>query len=429
MPDVSFSGLAAVAVVAFLAPLALGLAPRLRLPAVVLEIVAGTIIGPHGLGLVRSDLVIQILALLGLAFLLLLAGLEIEPSRFRGRFLRTSLGGLGISFALALAISYLLSGLGVVETPLIVAITLLATSLGLVIPVLKDAGESGTTFGQLTIAGSSMTDFAAVILLSLFFSREVASTPAKLILLGAFLLLAAALGVAVARVGHYMPLSRVLVRLQDTTAEIRVRGAVLLLLAVVVLAERFGLEVILGAFIAGAILKLVDRDVMMSHPHFRLKLEAIGFGFLVPVFFVSSGLNFDVGALAGSSSALLRVPVFLLALLLIRGLPAALYAPVVGVRKTVAAGLMQATSLPFIVAATQIGMALHLMSRTTGAGLVAAGLLSVLIFPLTALTILRGGRDEAVPEPNPSSDAPVESSSHSGRGRRQLEARPSDDAS
>ena len=389
MPEVSFSGLVIVSAVAFVAPLALGLAPRLRLPAVVLEIVAGIIIGPSGFGWVEPDVVIQILSILGLAFLLFLAGLEVELSRFKGRFLKVSAVGLMASFGLGLAIAYALSSVGVIESPLFVAIILLATSIGLVVPVLKDAGEAGSSFGQLTIAGSSMSDFGAVILLSLFFSREATGTGVKLLLLGGFVLLVAAVGFTVARAGHSMRLSENLLRLQDTTAAIRVRGAILLLLGIVALAEVFGLEVILGAFIAGTILKLVDRDAMMTHPHFHLKLDSIGFGFLIPVFFVTSGLTFDLDSLFGGTT-LLRVPVFLAALLIVRGLPAFLYRQSIGGRRTLAAALLQATSLPFIVAASQIGMELGAISRTTGAGLVAAGLLSVLIFPLAALTVLRG---------------------------------------
>jgi Kef-type K+ transport system membrane component KefB len=180
-------------------------------------------------------------------------------------------------------------------------------------------------------------------------------------------------------------------RLQDTTAEIRVRGAVVLLLGIVALAGAFGLEVILGAFMAGAVLKLIDRDVMITHPHFRTKLEAIGYGFLIPIFFVTSGITFDLNSLFASSSAILRVPVFLVALLIVRGAPAFLYRPLIGTRRSIAAGLLLATSLPFIVAAAQIGEDLGVISRSAGAGLVAAGLLSVLIFPVAGLSVLRGG--------------------------------------
>lgn len=402
MPEVSFSGLVIVSAVAFLSPLLLGMAPKLRLPSVVVEIVAGIVIGPSVLGWVEPDLVIQVTAVLGLAFLLFLAGLEIEIERFRGRFLRISLIGLALSFAISLVVAFGLSAIGLFETPLIVAIILLATSLGLVAPVLKDANETGSTFGQLVIASASIADFAAVILLSLFFSREATGPGAKLFLLGGFIVLLTVLGFIVAKAGRSRRLSEELLRLQDTTAEIRVRGAVLFLLGVVALAEIFGLEVVLGAFMAGAILTAVDRDAMTSHPNFRLKLEAVGFGFLVPVFFIASGLTFDLDALLAGDDALVQLPVFLVALLVIRGVPALLYRSEIGSRAATAAGLLQATSLPFIVAATQIGMELGVLTQATGAALVAAGLLSVLIFPLAALSILRGGGELSMAEPEPS---------------------------
>jgi Kef-type K+ transport system membrane component KefB len=128
---------------------------------------------------------------------------------------------------------------------------------------------------------------------------------------------------------------------------------------------------------------------MMTHPALRQKLEAIGFGVFIPVFFITSGLQFDLAALISSPATLLRVPIFLAALLLVRGLPALLYRPLVGSRRSVVAGLLQATSLTFIVAASQIGLELGLITKATSAALIAAGLLSVLIFPLLALTLLR----------------------------------------
>jgi Kef-type K+ transport system membrane component KefB len=260
--------------------------------------------------------------------------------------------------------------------------------------------------GQTALAAASVADFAAVVLLSLFFSSSGGSTGARVVVLGAFAGLVAVTALVVSGAARSMRLGRVLVRLQDTTAEIRVRFAILLLVAFTVLAQRFGLESILGAFLAGAIVGLVDRD-SASHPNFRIKLEAIGYGFLIPVFFVSSGIRLDLTGLLHSPSALIRVPVFLLALLVVRGLPALLGLRTNGTRPTLALGLLQATSLPFIVAATQIGVVLGKITPVTAAALVCAGLLSVMIFPLFALAILRrtepapaAAEMEPVPEPH-----------------------------
>ncbi len=394
MPNVSFSGLLIVAVVAFLAPLLLGLTPARRLPAIVLEIVAGIIIGPSVLGWVKVDLPLSILSVLGLAFLLFLAGLEVELERLRGRLLMYVGLAFLLSLGLALLVGYGLYVAGQVVSPLLIAIILVATGLGIVIPVLKDAGESDSDFGQLVIAGAMLAEFGSIILLSLFFSREATNTTTKLVLLGGFVLLAAGFVFVVLRLERSMRIAAVLLRLQDTTAQIRIRGAFMLLVAFVALASLLGLETILGAFIAGVILRLVDGDRMMTHPQFRQKLEAVGFGVFIPIFFVTSGIRFDLAALFSSPSTLLRVPVFLVALLLVRGVPALLYRPLVGSRRSAVAGLLQATSLSFIVAASQIGMEqigmeLSLITRATGAALIAAGLLSVLIFPLLSLTVLR----------------------------------------
>jgi len=389
MPAVSFVNLLAVAAIAFAAPLALGLVPGLRLPGVVVEIVAGIVVGPAMLGWVRVDLPVQILGILGLAFLLFLAGMEIDLERLRGRALRLAGFGFALSAILAVVAGYGAFTLGLVRSPLLIGIILLATSLGLVVPVLKDAGEVATPFGQLVIAAASVADFGAVILLSLFFSREARSLPAKLILLAGFVVVIALVVLGVRRLERLMRLSALLVRLQDTTAEIRVRASILLLIAFTALAQKLGLETILAAFLAGATLRLIDQDQLRSHPNFPVKLEAIGYGFLIPVFFVSSGLQFDLRALVNSSSSLLRLPLFLIALLAVRGLPALLYRGVMQGRRLVAAGLLQATSLPFIVAATAIGLQLGLVSPATGAALVGAGLASVVVFPLAALTLLR----------------------------------------
>ncbi|MEU6070765.1 cation:proton antiporter [Streptomyces sp. NPDC047082] len=388
MPDVSFVNLFAVTLVALLAPFLLGLAPKVRIPAVVLEIVAGIVLGPSALGWIRADLPVQIVALLGLAFLLFLAGLEIDVDRLRGRLLGSALLGYAITVVLGVAAGVAFGAADWVHSPVLVAVTLSATSLGLVVPVLQDAGRVNTDLGQITIAASSVADFAAVLLLSLFFSGSGGSTGSRVVLLVAFAALVAVAAVAVGLAGRSMRVGDVLLRLQDTTAQIRVRAAVVLLVAFVALAEKFGLESILGAFLAGGVVGLVDRE-SASHPHFRIKLEAIGYGFVIPVFFVASGLRLDLRGLLASPSALLRVPVFLLALLVVRGVPALLYRRSVGNRSSLAVALLQATSLPFLVTATQVGVASGLMTPVTAAALVCAGLLSVLLFPVSALALLR----------------------------------------
>jgi Kef-type K+ transport system membrane component KefB len=395
----SFTDLLIVVAVAFAAPFLLGLFPRVRLPSVVVEIVAGIVVGPSVLGIVEVDQVIEVLALVGLGFVLFLAGLEIEFEKLRGQVLRLTALGFVVSFGIAVAVALGLSAGGLVETPLLVAIILCATSLGVIVPVLKDSGEIATPFGQLIVAAASIADFGAIILLTLFFSGEggVGST---LLLLGALIVLAAVVFATVRGAEHSMRIKADLLRLQDTTAQIRIRAAIVLFVGFAAVAEELGFEVILGTFIAGAIISLLDRDEVMTHPDFRRKLEAIGFGFFIPVFFVTSGVRFDLEALVAEASNLAMVPVFLAALLLVRGLPALLYRRVLDARRTAVAGILQATSLPFIVAASAIGLELGLIDAAESAALIGAGLLSVLVFPVVGLALLRvtPARLQALPE-------------------------------
>ena len=199
-------------------------------------------------------------------------------------------------------------------------------------------------------------------------------------------------GLAISGFERSMRLGRVLERLQDTTAQIRVRAAFVLLIGFAALADSVGFETILGAFAAGALLALIDRDRGMTHPEFRVKLEAVGFGVFIPIFFVTSGVRFDLNALFANASTVAQVPLFLVAIYLARGLPALVYAPLVGRSRAVIAGVLQSTSLTFIVAATQIGLGLGAVSHASAAALVAAGVLSVAISPTLALVLLRRSR-------------------------------------
>jgi len=398
----AFDNLLIVAAVAFAAPLFLGFFPSVKLPSVVLEIIAGIVIGPSVLGIVQVDEAVSVIALLGLAFLLFLAGLEIEFDKLRGQVLRLTLMGFAISFAIAVVVALGLKASGLIETPLLIAIILCATSLGVLIPVLKDAGQISSTFGQLIVAAGTIADFGAVILLSIFFSGE-GGVGWTLLLIGSLVLLAIVVLIAVKTAERSSLLRQDLVRLQDTTAQIRVRGAMVLLVGFAAIADSLGLESILGAFMAGAILSLLDKDEARTHPEFRRKLEAIGFGLFIPVFFVTSGVKYDLNALTSSASNVLMVPIFLAALMAARGLPPLLYRRVLDARHTLIAGLMQATSLPFIVAAVAIGEDLNLVDAAEGAALIGAGLLSVLLFPVIGLGLLKGGvGGKGAPESEPS---------------------------
>src|SRR3954468_2149336 len=314
MPDTGFVNLFVVTLVALLAPLAVAALPGLRVPAVVVEILAGVVLGPDVFDVVSADLAVQVLSVIGLAFLLFTVGLELDVRTLRGTALRLAMVGYAVSLALGVGVGLLMKSAGWVSSPLLIAVALSATSLGLVVPVLKDSGSVESTAARLTVAAATFADVAAILLITLLFSEESTDLGARVVLLATFVGVVAVVGIAVLATERWTAITDVIQRLQDTTAEIRVRGAVVLLLGFVVLAQQFGLEAILGALLAGVVIGAIDRDTS-THPHFRTKLDAIGFGFLIPVFFVTSGINLDVAGLTADPAALLRMPLFLLALL------------------------------------------------------------------------------------------------------------------
>jgi Kef-type K+ transport system membrane component KefB len=386
----SLTSAAVVAGVAVLAPLAIALTGA-RLPAIVLEILLGVLVGPQALGWARVDQPVAVLALIGLGFLLLLGGLEIDFDRLKGRVLGVTAAGFALSFLLAVPVGVLVQHGGLVRSPLLIAVILSATSLGIILPALEDAGQASTAFGQVVLAAASLAEVVPIVLLSLLFSEKSSGTWSQLALLIAFLVLVVAVGATIfVGLEHSRRISQTLLSLQDTTAEIRVRGAFLLLLLFAAVASKFGLEAILGAFLAGATLKLVDRDKQMTHTLLHTKLQAAGYGVFVPFFFVSTGMQLDIDSLVRSESTLARVPIFLAAMLVVRGIPAVLYRSLAERRRQlVAAGLLQATSLSLPIVAGQIGVGLGLIRPGSYVALVTAGLLSVMLFPLIALALLR----------------------------------------
>ncbi len=375
--------------IALIAPLLVNLRPSLRVPTAVMEIVLGIIVGPSGFGWIHVDRPVSILSTLGLALLLFLAGLEIDARR-----LRHGLGRMGVAYLLSVGLAILvalaISRVEKIEAPLFVAFALASSTVGLVVPILRDAGESETRFGQLALAGASIGEFGAILLLSLFFSGHSSSTGSRLVLLGLFGALVVTSTVALSGLSHSTRAAATLAHLERTSAQLGIRLAMAILVGFAALATALGLETILGVFIAGLVLRMVDRDQHLIHSEFRLKMEAIGYGFLVPVFFVASGMELNFRALFVHPRHLLLIPAFMLALLMVRGLPAVIYRRELGGRRAAALGLLRATSLTVLVIAANLGHQLHVFDDPTAAALVVAGVLSVVVFPPTALSLLRG---------------------------------------
>jgi Kef-type K+ transport system membrane component KefB len=394
--NLSFNSVLIIAAVAVLVPLVLGLVPRLPVPEAVLEVIAGVVVGPAVLGWVRVDAPVQVLSDLGLGMLLFLAGLEIDIERLRGPLARLAVSAFAVSAVLGLGCAYAFRLAGEAVHPLLLAIILMSTSAGLLLPLLKDAGEESTGFGQLVMTAAALAEIVPIMLLSLFFSATSATPGAQAVSLAIFAVLLVLSGTALNWVRRLEPAGRLLNRLSDSSAQLRVRASLTLALAFGVLAYRFGFASILGAFAAGLLVRIVDLARHSPHPQFRVKLEGIGFGFLVPIFFISTGVEFPLKALLTNPAALAAVPLFLAALLLVRGLPALLYVRFAGRRRAAAAGLLQATTLTFVIVAAQAGLAAEKITPTAAASLLAAGLLSAAVFPAVARRFLpRGAAPEA----------------------------------
>ena len=388
MLAISFNSVLIIAALAVLVPVALGFLPQVPVPGAVLEVIAGIVVGPAVLGWVRVDAPVQVLSDLGLGMLLFLAGLEIDVDRLRGPLVRLAGSAFAVSVALALVCAYAFRLAGLGTQPLLLAIMLMSTSTGLLLPLLKDVGEDATEFGQLVMTAAAIAEIVPIMLLSLFFSAASKTTADQLVSLAIFLALLALIGLTLSRALRLERLDRLLTRLEDRSAQLRVRAALTLALACGVLAYRFGFASILGAFAAGLLVRLVELSGHAPRPQFQIKVEAIGFGFLVPIFFITTGVSFQLKELLANPTAIAEVPLFLAALLVVRGLPALLYRRFVGPRRAGAAGLLQATTLTFVIVASQIGLATGKITPTAAASLLTAGLLSAALFPVGAQRLL-----------------------------------------
>ena len=392
MTEVDFGSLVVVALAAFAVPLLLAVAPGPRIPSVVGEVVAGIALGAGGLGLVDPHgPELEFLFLFGLAFLLFLAGLEFDPAVLRGTLsggLRhvgaTPLGhallGMGIRLTIAFAITVPLALAGLLPGPTLVALLIASTSLGIVLSVLTEQDLLDKPFGQRLFLSAAVADFATVLLLTIFFSAGTQSPGVRVALIVLLILLALALYWALRKVSAHGAVGALVERLSGAPTELRVRGSFALLLAFVALAGQFGLEVILGAFIAGAIVSSLA--IEREHPLYHVKIDAIGYGFFIPVFFILTGARLDIPALLNAGDALVLVPVLLAAVFLVKGIPALLYRDEFAWGDCAAAGALQSAQMTLTVAGVEIGRQLDLIDEALGAALISVALLSVLIAPI-----------------------------------------------
>ena len=309
--SVQFGGLLALAVAAFAAPLAARLIPGRVVPPVVLEVLAGIAIGPQGLDLVQPTGGVYVLYLLGFGFLLFLAGQEIEVERFRGPTFRLTGASFVASLVLAIPVAFVLRSISHGADVRLLALAVTASSLGVMVPVLRDSGEIDTDFGQVVIMAGSVGEFGALLLLTVLFSAQPESTWVQVAYVAA-LGVAAILGaIGLRRMWQSPWLRRALLATDQSTSQLRVRGGFVILLAFAAIAHEFGVDALLGAFVGGVVLNIADSDDRPTQDRYRDKLFAIGFGFLVPVFFIVTGVRFDLRSLFASTSSLVLMPAVL----------------------------------------------------------------------------------------------------------------------
>ena len=373
---------------------------RAFIPVIVLEIILGILVGPQVLGLAHEDSFIEFFAELGLGMLFFFAGYEIDFKRIRGRPLKLAAVGWAMSLALAYAAGGLLASLGLVLSFLYVGSAMSTTALGTLIPILSDNGDSKTRFGTFLFGAGSVGEFGPIVLMTVLLSTVNPLRGATVLLIFAGLSVAVGL---VAFSGSSRVITQVSAALEQSN-QAAVRISFLLVFGLVALATQLTIDALLGGFVAGIIIKLLT-----SRPEgpgedsvavVESKLRAVGYGIFIPFFFVVTGVRFDLDSLISSSSGLIKLPLFLLLFLVIRGLPALLlYRREFNLRDRIALALYSATQLPLVVAITAIAVAAGRMRPSTAAALVGAGMISVLLFPMIA-SALRRGSSEATPEPS-----------------------------
>jgi Kef-type K+ transport system membrane component KefB len=374
-----------VVVSATIAALTVALLPRRYAPpVVVIELFLGILIGPQVLDIAQNDDFIQFFSNLGLGMLFFFAGYEIDFDRIKGLPLELGVTGWLISLALAYGIGGILAATGVVLSLLYTGSAMATTAIGTLIPMLRDSGELKTKFGTYLMAAGSMGEFGPILLVTVFLST---SHPLKeAVILVGFIALALAIAISSVRLAwRGWPLME---RTLEASSQVAVRVAVLLVFGLVALAGELGLDILLGGFAAGMITRAALRGQEVHA--LESKLTAVGFGFLVPFFFVTSGMNFNLDALTASVGAMLKLPLFFGLFLIIRGAPAMLlYRKVLDRRDRVALAVFSATELPLVVAITTIAIDTGNMRSSTAAGLVGAAMLSTLIFPFIGLALRR----------------------------------------
>ncbi len=374
-----------VLLAAVAAPLLTELRIGRRVPVVVLEVILGIVVGPHVLGLIQFDVFLSAMLAIGMAAVLFMAGMEIDFEQIRGRPLSLALGGWVISVGVAFLTVAVLHVIRGVQAPLMVIIALTTTGLGALLPILRDGGQLGTPFGRLVLGAGTVGEVASIAAVSLTLSDRY-STWQEFGFLLAFLglvVLAAAVGMG-ARPPRLLELLK---RTMHASTQLPVRLALLVLFTLVVVSVEFGFEGILGAFAAGMVVGLATRGE--EGEPFRVKIDAVCFGWFTPFFFVGTGVAFDLGALTRDVVTMLLIPTLLILFLLARGMPVLLYRHDIPKPQQPPFVLFASVaSLGLVVVITQIGLRARNMNQDIAQALIGAALISSLVYPTLAEVLL-----------------------------------------
>ena len=375
--------LVAVALVAALAPLVVAMLPGPRIPQVVIFLLGGVLIGPHVLGLADTSS-IQLLANIGLGFLFLLAGYELDPRLLRQEPGRLAIGGWLMSAAIAVGVAAALTAAGYIKDYVPVGLALTTTALGTLLPILRDNGMLGGEFGRYVFAAGAVGELFPILIIAVFLGQRGSFVAlASVALVGALALTLT----FVPRLARSAAVQRIVTEGQEATGQVTLRWSMVLLFALLAVASRFGLDVVLGAVLAGMVLRGWTRHLNMDTESLEHKFDAVGYGLFIPIFFISSGMSFDLKSISQDP---LRLLVFFVLLIVVRGLPSLLVyrramAPVQRVEMT----FITATSLPLLIALAAVGEQDGVMLPSTAASMIGAGVLSVLVFPLIAVGLHR----------------------------------------
>ena len=374
-----------VTLVAALTPMIVAVIPGPGIPQVVILILAGILIGPHGLGLADTT-GIQLLSNVGLGFLFLLAGYELDPRLLRAHPGRLAIIGWLISAVIAVGAVAILGSLGFLRAFVPIGLALTTTALGTLLPILHDHHMLSGDFGRYVLAAGAVGELFPIVAISLFLTGR-----------GEFVAIASILAVGVIailltlvpRIIGPARVRAVIRQGRRATSQTTLRWSIVLLLLLLVAAQRFGLDVVLGAMLAGMVLRSWTHGIDIDVTPLEGKLDAVGYGFFIPVFFVASGMALDVQSIAQNP---LRLLVFFVLLLVVRGLPSLLvYRRALPLRQRAEMTFITATTMPLLIALAAIGLSTGVMIPANAAALVGAGVLSVLVYPSIAIALARRG--------------------------------------